>query len=513
MTNVIKLKNSGIASATPGYLEYGELALNYNDEKIFYKNSSNQIVEFNLTGGGGEEGTVYSVTLGNGVDTEFVINHNFGTRDVSVSVREQIFPYSSLIVAWEATTQNSITLYFDSAPALNSVRVSIYVAVAGLEVGPQGPPGPEGPTGPTGPEGSPGEPGMDGMDGLGYVVGAQLGSSFDPELGWVFDTENAGAFAAGDYVRVVEDSENYMFGFITQVALGPSSGSIYVNPIGTVGDPEFDPSFSMHLAGLPGSNGDIGETGPGFQFRGEYDFEESYFIGDVVKVSVAAGPVYFPSVTYISLVNSNLDNDPELSPSEWAVLVTDGPEGPTGPTGPPGTLDSAVLNDLSDVVTSTPPNAGDYLAFNGTNWVNSSINMIDVYDFDTSSFTNGDLVTYNSTSNLYTSVDRDTFSLSNLSFNSQTASYTLVLADKDKMVEMNVASANNLTVPPDSGANFAVGSQITILQTGTGQTTIVAGSGVTVNATPGLKLRARWSSVTLIKRAANTWVALGDLQA
>jgi hypothetical protein len=46
--------------------------------------------------------------------------------------------------------------------------------------------------------------------------------------------------------------------------------------------------------------------------------------------------VYFPSVSYISLVNSNLDNDPELSPSEWAVLVTDGPEGPTGATGPTG---------------------------------------------------------------------------------------------------------------------------------------------------------------------------------
>jgi hypothetical protein len=106
-----------------------------------------------------------------------------------------------------------------------------------------------------------------------------------------------------------------------------------------------------------------------------------------------------------------------------------------------------------------------------------------------------------------------TVSLAEIIIAQQTASYTLVLSDKDKMVEMNVSSANNLTVPPDSTANFAIGSQITILQTGTGQTTIVAGSGVTVNATPGLKLRARWSSVTLIKRAANTWVALGDLQA
>jgi len=78
---------------------------------------------------------------------------------------------------------------------------------------------------------------------------------------------------------------------------------------------------------------------------------------------------------------------------------------------------------------------------------------------------------------------------------------------------MNVGSANNLTVPPDSSVDFPVGSQISVLRAGAGQTTIVAGSGVTVNATPGLKLRAQWSSVTLIKRAANSWVAVGDLQA
>jgi hypothetical protein len=95
--------------------------------------------------------------------------------------------------------------------------------------------------------------------------------------------------------------------------------------------------------------------------------------------------------------------------------------------------------------------------------------------------------------------------------NLQTASYTLVLADQTKLVEMNVASANNLTVPLNSAEAFPVGAQVTILQIGAGQTTIVATGGVTVNATPGLKLRTQWSSATLIKRATNTWVAIGDL--
>ena len=97
--------------------------------------------------------------------------------------------------------------------------------------------------------------------------------------------------------------------------------------------------------------------------------------------------------------------------------------------------------------------------------------------------------------------------------NAQTASYTLVLTDRNKLVEISNASANNLTVPLNGTVAYPIGSQITILQTGTGQTTIVATGGVTINATPGLKLRTQWSSCTLIKRATDTWVAIGDLVA
>jgi hypothetical protein len=97
--------------------------------------------------------------------------------------------------------------------------------------------------------------------------------------------------------------------------------------------------------------------------------------------------------------------------------------------------------------------------------------------------------------------------------NAQVASYTLVLADKNKLVEISNASANTLTVPPNSSVAFPIGSTITILQTGAGQCTLTAGAGVTVNGTPGLKLRTTWSSATLIKRATDTWVALGDMVA
>jgi hypothetical protein len=100
-----------------------------------------------------------------------------------------------------------------------------------------------------------------------------------------------------------------------------------------------------------------------------------------------------------------------------------------------------------------------------------------------------------------------------LVINNQTVSYTLVLSDASKLVEINSGSANNLTVPLDSSVAFAVGTQISLLQVGAGQMTVVATGGVTINATPGLKLRAQWSSATLVKRATDTWVLVGDLSA
>lgn len=100
-----------------------------------------------------------------------------------------------------------------------------------------------------------------------------------------------------------------------------------------------------------------------------------------------------------------------------------------------------------------------------------------------------------------------------LTINAQTASYTLVLSDASKLVEVSNASANTVTIPLNSSVAFATGTQINVLQTGAGQTTIAGTSGVTVNGTPGLKLRAQWSACTLIKRATDTWVVVGDLSA
>jgi len=95
----------------------------------------------------------------------------------------------------------------------------------------------------------------------------------------------------------------------------------------------------------------------------------------------------------------------------------------------------------------------------------------------------------------------------------QTGSYTLTGIERDDLIEMSSTSAITLTIPTDATFNFPIGTSIDILQTNTGQVTIAGAGGVTVNATPGLKLRTQWSSATLFKRAANTWVVYGDLTA
>jgi hypothetical protein len=80
------------------------------------------------------------------------------------------------------------------------------------------------------------------------------------------------------------------------------------------------------------------------------------------------------------------------------------------------------------------------------------------------------------------------------------------------IIEMNVGTANTLTVPLNATIGFSIGSQITISQYGAGQTTIAAAVGVTLRS-PGsfLKLAAQYSMCTLMKVDTNEWYVVGQL--
>ena len=95
-----------------------------------------------------------------------------------------------------------------------------------------------------------------------------------------------------------------------------------------------------------------------------------------------------------------------------------------------------------------------------------------------------------------------------------TASTTAVLADDGKLVTMSNASANTFTVPPNSGVAFGIGTQLNIAQLSTGQTSIVAGAGVTLNSAGAkLKLSAQYAVATCVKTATNEWFVVGNLSA
>lgn len=96
--------------------------------------------------------------------------------------------------------------------------------------------------------------------------------------------------------------------------------------------------------------------------------------------------------------------------------------------------------------------------------------------------------------------------------NRQTASYILALTDRNKIVEMNVGTANDLTVPPNTDVAFPVGTQILISQYGAGQTSVVAGSGVTIrSASSALKLTTQYACASLIKIGTNEWYLFGNI--
>lgn len=106
--------------------------------------------------------------------------------------------------------------------------------------------------------------------------------------------------------------------------------------------------------------------------------------------------------------------------------------------------------------------------------------------------------------------------IADMSIDTKTGNYTLVLTDANKLIEMNITStANTVSVPTNASVAFPIGTQINITQYGTGKTQIVAvTSGTTsVRSTPGSYLRDRYSSATLIKRATDEWYLIGDLSA
>ena len=106
-------------------------------------------------------------------------------------------------------------------------------------------------------------------------------------------------------------------------------------------------------------------------------------------------------------------------------------------------------------------------------------------------------------------VTADGYLLSSDGIQAKTASYSLVAADNGKIITMNVATANTLTVP----ASLDVGFNCTVIQLGAGQTTITA-SGTTLNSYQSyLKISGQHGSASIVGYTSNVYNVAGNLSA
>jgi hypothetical protein len=232
------------------------------------------------------------------------------------------------------------------------------------------------------------------------------------------------------------------------ISVDPTTKSVSVIHSGPVG-----------AGGPPGATGPPGSTGP----QGETGEQGPQ--GDVGET----GP---PGET--GPAGPAGDTGPQ---GETGPAGEQGDPGPTGATGPPG-ADGA---DGADGA-GTPPDGGYgevVVSGGGTVW---------------------------------TLLDSAVYGRIQPHANVSSTSYTLSASDAGVLLRFTASGAITVTVPQDSAVTWPVGVYCDLMQVGTGQITVVAGSGASLHKS-GLtaKSRAQYSRLGLQKHVADSWSLFGDL--
>lgn len=202
--------------------------------------------------------------------------------------------------------------------------------------GPTGYPGPQGAMGTAGPAGAPGSQGPSGATGTSGPAGP---------VGPTGASGPAGMVYRGMYTSSINYGLNDAVSYL---------GSSYISVLGSNrgNSPDQSP-FAWSLlaaqgtAGTPGTAGTTGPQGPqGFQgsqgvagpagpagavgvtYRGNWGAGVTYHVNDVIEYAGAS----FLAAT------ASTGAQPDISPSQWAVLAVNGSTGATGPSGTPASL-------------------------------------------------------------------------------------------------------------------------------------------------------------------------------
>jgi hypothetical protein len=122
------------------------------------------------------------------------------------------------------------------------------------------------------------------------------------------------------------------------------------------------------------------------------------------------------------------------------------------------------------------------------------------------SFSPGDTLTANNMNILANSL---------VSINAQTGTaYNVGTADVGKLVTLNNASAQTITIPANASVAFAIGDQINFLNLSTGTATFVAGGTAVIRSAGGkLKLTTQYAVCTVLKWDTDAWIMVGNVSA
>ena len=219
--------------------------------------------------------------------------------------------------------------------------------------GPTGATGATGPAGATGPTGTTGATGATGPQGPPITFRGTYSARQPTRLATRFTTMAPATFLSSPATPAINRTSAPANGVCShnkarreppdRQATGPTGATGATGPQGPTG-----------ATGPTGFTGATGPQGPPINFRGTYSTSGTYATGDVV---------FYNGSSYISLVSSNTNHQPDISSSQWSLLAQQGttgttgatgatgatgntgatgPQGPTGPTGPAGATDRKV---------------------------------------------------------------------------------------------------------------------------------------------------------------------------